>query len=104
MVGFDETKKELDKWNGVIARNRTAEHLSFPSNHAAKIKNSPTVEFLKRFRLKSDLMKKLEEVDPSVQFPAVEEEKEEKYTVTMEEMILKRKEAARLRALQVWKC
>lgn len=101
MVGFDETKKELGKWNGIIARNRTVDYLSFPLNHAAKIKNSPTVEFLKRFRLKSDLMKKLEEVDPSVQFPMVEEEKEENSKITMEEMILKRKQAARLRALQV---
>lgn len=101
MVGFDETKKELGKWNSIIARNRTAEYLSFPLNHAAKIKNSPTVEFLKRFRLKSDLMKKLEEIDPSVEFPTIEEEKEDNYKVTMEDMILKRKEAARRRALQV---
>ncbi|RLU20123.1 hypothetical protein DMN91_006729 [Ooceraea biroi] len=107
VVGFDETKKELSKWNATIARNRTVEHLSFPLNHAAKMKNSPTTEYLKRFRIKSDLMKRLEEVDPSVQFPAMEQEKDDKdenvYQDIKTQMIDKRKEAARLRALQSYK-
>jgi len=102
IIGFDKTKKELDKWNAIIATNRTSEHLSFPLNNVTKVKEAPTTEFLKRFRLKSDLIEKLEEVTPSIKFNAPqEEEKSDKYKVTIQEMILKRKEAARLRALQV---
>jgi len=68
----------------------------------AKIKQSPTTEFLKRFRFKSDLMQKLEEVTPSLPQAAQEKEKEaDEYKVTRQEMILKRKEVAKLRALQV---
>lgn len=63
------------------------------------------MEFLKRFRLKSDLMTKLEEIDKDIGVKEKEEEQEEdpnkKFKVTMKELILKRKEAARQRALQV---
>lgn len=48
-------------------------------------------------------MKKLEEVDPSIsEFPVEEEKKDRKY-ITMQELILRRQEAAKRRALQVWK-
>lgn len=95
----------MQKWNAIIAKNRTADQLSFPLKHTGEIKESPTVEFLKRFRLKSDLMTKLEEIDKDIGIKEKEEEQEEdpnkKFKITMKELILKRKEAARQRALQV---
>ncbi|XP_070148835.1 U3 small nucleolar RNA-associated protein 14 homolog A [Polyergus mexicanus] len=103
-VGYDNVKKDLTKWNGVIARNRTVNQLSFPLKCTAEVKDfnaSKTPAFLKGFKIKSDLMKKFEEVDPSLLYPpAEEEEKDNKYKMTKEEMILKRKEIARLRAQQ----
>ncbi|XP_020287333.1 U3 small nucleolar RNA-associated protein 14 homolog A isoform X2 [Pseudomyrmex gracilis] len=105
-VGFENTKKDLQKWNAIIAKNRTADHLSFPLKHIGKIKESPTAEFLKRFRVKSDLMTKLEEIDKEngIQTEEKEEENpEEKFKVTMKELILKRKEAAKQRAQQSYK-
>lgn len=106
-VGYDNVKKDLSKWNGIIARNRIADQLSFPLKRTAEVKNfnaSKTPDFLKGFKTKSDLMKKFEEVDPSLLYPpAEEEEKDNKYKMTKEEMILKRREVARLRAQQVYK-
>lgn len=103
-VGYDGVKKELNKWNGIIARNRTADRLFFPLKHTTEVKDfksSNIPKFLKGFKTKSDLMKKFEEVDPSLLYPPVEEEKKDnEHKLTMEEMILKRKEAARLRAQQ----
>lgn len=61
-------------------------------------------EFLRGFNTKSDLMKKIEKVDPTLLYPAdKEEEKDNKYKMTLEEIILRRKEAAKLRAQQVQK-
>lgn len=97
----------MRKWDSVVARNRTAEQLSFPLKRVSAVKDSRTSkipEFLRGFNTKSDLMKKFEELDPMLLYPAVnEEKKDDKYKMTLEEMILKRKEAARLRAQQVQK-
>lgn len=47
-------------------------------------------------------MKKFEEVDPTLLYPTnQEEEKDNRYKMTLKEVILRRKEAARLRAQQV---
>lgn len=94
----------MQKWNAIIAKNRTADQLSFPLKHIGEIKESPTAEFLKRFRVKSDLMTKLEEIDKENGIQTEEKEEEnsdKKFKVTMKELILKRKEAARQRAQQV---
>ncbi|KXJ13096.1 U3 small nucleolar RNA-associated protein 14-like A [Exaiptasia diaphana] len=32
-VAFDETSKEVGKWQPIVKKNREAEHLSFPLNH-----------------------------------------------------------------------
>lgn len=97
----------MQKWDSVVTRNRTAEQLSFPLKRLAPIKDSRTSkipEFLRGFSTKSDLMKKFEELDPALLYPAdKEEEKGNKYKMTLEEVILRRKEAARLRAQQVQK-
>ncbi|XP_072763673.1 U3 small nucleolar RNA-associated protein 14 homolog A [Anoplolepis gracilipes] len=103
-VGYENVKKDLTKWNSIIATNRTADRLFFPLKRIEEVKDfnaSKIPQFLRGFKTKSDLMKKFEEVDPSLLYPPVEEEKKDnKYKMTMEEMILKRKEAARLRAQQ----
>ncbi|KAL6260316.1 hypothetical protein P5V15_007847 [Pogonomyrmex californicus] len=106
-VGFEKVQDELKKWESVVTRNRTAECLSFPLKRSAPIKDNDTSKipkFLKGFNIKSDLMKKFEEVDPTLlNPPAEEEEKVDKYKMTMEEMLLRRKEAARIRAQQSYK-
>jgi len=49
-------------------------------------------------------MKKFEEVDPTLLYPAEEEEeKDNKHKITLEEVILRRKTVAKFRAQQVQK-
>lgn len=95
----------MKKWDSVVARNRTAKQISFPLKRLTPIKDSHTSKisaFLRGFNTKSDLMKKFEEVDPTLLYPTnQEEEKDNRYKMTLEEVILRRKEAARLRAQQV---
>lgn len=101
-VGYENVKDDLAKWKGLIAKNRTEPRLIFPLKYPAEVKESPTTKFLKRFRTKSDLMKELEELGPSSEtLPAAGEEKNTKYKLTKQEMILRRKEIARFRAQQV---
>jgi len=103
-VGYENVKNDLGRWKGLITKNRTAPRLIFPLKRPTEVKDSPTTEFLKRFRTKSDLMQELEKVDPlSENLPAAGEEKDNKYKLTKQEMIMKRKEIARFRAQQVWK-
>ncbi|XP_014471605.1 PREDICTED: U3 small nucleolar RNA-associated protein 14 homolog A [Dinoponera quadriceps] len=104
---FDHVKKDLHKWDAVVARNRTATHLSFPlATFKKKGKNKPIPHFLDGLRLKSELQRKLEaleeEVESTVEKLAPEEKDEvkDKPELTLEEMKLKRHEAARLRAQQ----
>jgi len=48
-------------------------------------------------------MKKFEEVDPTLLYPAEEEEEKDKHKITLEEVILRRKTVAKFRAQQVQK-
>ncbi|KYN05167.1 U3 small nucleolar RNA-associated protein 14 like protein B [Cyphomyrmex costatus] len=106
-VGYEKVKEELQKWDSVVTRNRIAEQLSFPLKRVAPVKDSHTSKipkFLSGFSTKSDLMKKFEELDSTLLYPDDKEElKNNKYKMTLEEVILRRKEAAKLRAQQSYK-
>ncbi|XP_012539674.2 U3 small nucleolar RNA-associated protein 14 homolog C [Monomorium pharaonis] len=107
-IGLEKVTEELKKWDSIVAKNRTAEQLVFPLKRITPVTDShnlKTPKFLKGFSIKSDLMKKFEEVDPTLLYPAVdkEEEKDNKYKMTLKEVIIRRKEAARLRAQQSYR-
>ncbi|XP_011877840.1 PREDICTED: U3 small nucleolar RNA-associated protein 14 homolog A [Vollenhovia emeryi] len=106
-IGYDKVKDELKRWESVVAKNRTAEQLSFPLKRLTAVKDtraSNIPEFLRGFNTKSDLMKKIDQVDPTPLLPADKEgEKDNLYKMTLEEVIMRRKEAARLRAQQSYK-
>lgn len=95
-VGFENTKKELGKWSGIIARNRTAASVSFPLSQMS-MKLVPTEEFTKKFRLQSELEKKLAELDP----PKEPEPEKDQFPLTLEEILERRREAAKFRAQEV---
>lgn len=63
------------------------------------MKLEPSKDFVKRFRVQSDLEKELALLEPQKENI---EQKEDKLKLTLEEAIMKRKEAARIRAQQVW--
>lgn len=102
-VGYDNVKKDLNRWNAIVTSNRIADRLFFPLKRTEEVKDTSKIpQFLRGFRTKSDLMKKFEEVDPSLLYPPAEEEKkDDEYKMTMEEMTIRRMEAARFRAQQV---
>lgn len=97
-VGFENTKKELKKWNSIITKNRIAESLQFPLNQPSALKLEPTNEFISRFRLQSDLEKELAALEPQKENI---EQKGNEFSLTLKEVVMKRKEAARIRAQQV---
>ncbi|CAL7943621.1 unnamed protein product [Xylocopa violacea] len=99
IVGFENTKQELKKWNAIIMNNRVAESLCFPSNHSL-MKSEPSKEFVKRFRLQSDLEKELAVLEPR---KGDIEKKVDEFSLTLKEIMMKRKEAARIRAQQSYK-
>ncbi|XP_078039041.1 U3 small nucleolar RNA-associated protein 14 homolog A isoform X2 [Augochlora pura] len=99
IVGFENTKQELKRWNAVITRNRAAESLRFPLSQSS-IKLEPTKEFLTRFRIQSDLEKALAALEPQKENV---EEKEDDFSLTVDEIIMKRKEAAKIRAQQSYR-
>ena len=66
----------------------------------SSIKLDSSTEFVKRFRLQSDLEKELAALEPQKDNI---EEKSDEFSLTLKEIIMKRKEAARIRAQQVVK-
>ncbi|XP_066600138.1 U3 small nucleolar RNA-associated protein 14 homolog A isoform X2 [Prorops nasuta] len=100
IVGFENTSNELKKWNAIIATNRVAENIIFPLRNYLPVKIDPSTSFLKRFRMQSDLQKALAELQPNKEEV---EENEEKFSMKMNEIMEKRKEAARYRAQQSYK-
>ncbi|CAK9811067.1 U3 small nucleolar RNA-associated protein 14 homolog A [Anthophora plagiata] len=99
IVGFENAKQELKKWNAVITRNRTAESLHFPLNQSS-VQFEQSTEFVKRFRLQSDLEKELAALEPQKENI---EQKSDKFSLTLKEIVMKRKEAAKIRAQQSYK-
>lgn len=96
-IGFQKTKSELNKWNSVVDKNRVAAQLIFPLNQGEvdfKEVKSKDIEFPKRY--KSELDIELEKLEPQAE-PVVEEDQ---FPLSMEELVQKRKEMARLRAHQ----
>lgn len=63
------------------------------------MKLEPSKEFVKRFRLQSDLEKELAALEPEKENI---EQKKDRFSLTLKEIIMKRKEAARIRAQQVY--
>ncbi|XP_015603966.1 U3 small nucleolar RNA-associated protein 14 homolog A [Cephus cinctus] len=99
VVGFENVKKDLNKWNGIVARNRTAEKLTFPLRQPS-MKVDGSTAFIQRFRIQSELEKELAALEPKQEKP---EEKEEEFPLTLEEILQRRQETARFRAQQSYK-
>lgn len=99
IVGFENTQTELKKWNAIITKNRTATSVQFPLNQPS-MRLEPTNQFVKRFRIQSDLEKELAALEP--QKENIDKQIDE-FSLTMKEVMMQRKEAAKLRAQQSYK-
>lgn len=92
-VGYEKTRFDLDKWDAVVTAHRGAEHLRFPLQTDVKLKHDEKPHFT--YRVKSELEKELEEINPKVEVFNIEENR---VPLTMKEILEKRREAAKLRA------
>lgn len=107
--GFERTLKDLSRWDAIVARNRTATQLFYPLRYPkSKRERDNPADFISRLRLKPDLQRKMEELDPKLKEPPVEEkdnkkeEKDDKKSeITLRNMRKKRNETAQRRARQV---
>lgn len=100
-TGYEATKKKVGRWDPVVARSRTVDYVAFPIKHISS-KLEPTGDFLTKLKLKSDLEKELDELDPA---PMLEDEEEEEpvFPMTYEEMVEHRQHLAKMRAQQSYK-
>ncbi|XP_023289391.1 U3 small nucleolar RNA-associated protein 14 homolog A [Orussus abietinus] len=98
-LGFDNVKEELQKWNAIIARNRTAERMTFPLSQPS-MGLGGTTYFFNRFRIQSELEKELAELEPKK--PEIEV-KDDQFSATLQEILERRNEAAKLRAQQSYR-
>lgn len=99
-VGFTKSKDELAKWNSIVEKNRVASQLSFPLKQgevdfASNLSGQKKTPVRKRFKSELDLA--LEQVEePKIEIVYVEN----KFPLSMEEIMAKRQEMAKLRAHQ----
>lgn len=100
-VGYEKTRQELDKWEPVITANRASLNLTFPLNTNVNFGQEDKSKY--EFRVKSELQKKLEEVENKYEVHVVEMEEEKKFPMTLEEIMERRREAAKMRAHQSYK-
>lgn len=101
-VGYEKTKQELDKWEAVVTANRASLNLQFPleTNLNFSEENDKSKY---EFRIKSDLQKKLEEIDNKYEVVVVEPKLDKKFPMTLREIMKRREEAAKMRAHQSYK-
>ncbi|KXJ77858.1 hypothetical protein RP20_CCG006357 [Aedes albopictus] len=100
---YGKAQKGLDLWEPVVTASDVAPQTVFPLQYGSVGLANEAPQKLSQYRVKSDLMKAMEELDRKYQKEEVEEEAEDKYTLTLEELREKRKEAARQKMREAYK-
>lgn len=95
-TGFLEVKATLDRWNSIVAKNRTSEYREFPLMGVEDGPRGPVKVSISKYMIKSELELELESLNPD----SGEPQQEKLFPLTMAEMIEHRNQAARLRAKQ----
>ncbi|RZC42217.1 U3 small nucleolar RNA-associated protein 14 A, partial [Asbolus verrucosus] len=101
-VAYEKARLELDRWEAVVTSNRVSTNLSFPLDSDVNLSKKEAENFTSMWRLKSSLEQELEKVEPKVEEFHIDLE-QEKFPLTMKEMLARRREAAKLRAFQGYK-
>ncbi|KAK6628464.1 hypothetical protein RUM43_002279 [Polyplax serrata] len=96
MVGFEGVQKQLKRWNAVVEKNNLKDHLVFPlANTSMKLETSNS--FHKQFKNPTPLEEEITKFFKEDK-PLKNNDEEDDFPLTLEEMLEKRKEMARLRA------
>ncbi|KAE8746197.1 hypothetical protein FOCC_FOCC007069 [Frankliniella occidentalis] len=101
-VGFENVKEQLSQWDPVVLRNRISDDLVFPLKSSKGTRLNPE-EFLSPHQGATELERQIAAVlndSPSVQ---KEREEKEEYPLSLEEMIQRRKELARIKAQESYR-
>lgn len=103
-IAYEEATKQLDRWDAIVTSNRAAGTLRFPLNHDdLKMDINETPENLFNWG-KTNLQLALEKVAPLPELETiVVNTDDQEFPLTMEEMMEKRKETAKLRAVQSYR-
>ncbi|KAJ3625139.1 hypothetical protein MTP99_018702 [Tenebrio molitor] len=98
-VAYEKARLQLDRWEPTVTANRVSVNLSFPLDNDLKMDKKEATNVAGMWRVKSKLEEELEKHEPQVEEFKIDLE-EEKFPLTMKEMLTRRKEAAKLRAFQ----
>ncbi|EAT39506.1 AAEL008706-PA [Aedes aegypti] len=100
---YGKAQTNLDLWEPVVTASDVAPQTVFPLQYGNVGLVNEAPQKLSQYRVKSDLMKAMEELDRKYQKDEPEEAEEDKYTLTLEELRQKRKEAARQKMREAYK-
>lgn len=96
-LAYEKAVSELDRWEAVVEKNKVEETINFPLiDHEAVKLATTTPRQPMSYRIKSDLMSKLEKMDPVAE-PVTQSEKAARNQRLKEELRDQRKDLARLR-------
>ncbi|XP_060521252.1 U3 small nucleolar RNA-associated protein 14 homolog A [Cylas formicarius] len=103
-VGYEKSRLQFDRWEGFVASNRALAHQVYPlgSLEKTRIEEREAANFPQTWRIKSEIQRELEKLEPRVEINRVDEDQKE-FTLTLEELKERRNEMAKLRAHQSYK-
>lgn len=100
-TGYLETKKKVGRWDPIVARSRTVDQVFFPLKKAEN-RLQPTQAFISKLKTKSELERELEAVDPP-DIVQEDDEEEQVYPMSYEEMVEHRQHLAKIRAQESYR-
>lgn len=116
-VGYENVKKQLNRWDAIVYSQRVAEQVTFPLK-SSTVHEHRSSDFLSRFRTSTPLEQEVERIlKESAEINArmkkentedsvkedEEKEEEEEFPLTLEEIMERRQLAAKVRAQQTYK-
>lgn len=101
-VAYENTKKQLDQWDPVVLRHRISDDLVFPLKSANSARLKPE-EFLSPNQGATELEREIAAVLNDSPLVQREREEQEEFPLSLEEMIQRRKELARLKAQESYR-
>lgn len=100
-VAYKKTQNELGKWDPIVSAIRSSTHTTFPLHSDSKLDDKVDSLGGADWGYKTSLQKELEKVEPKEEVYVMDDDDE--FPMTMEEIMEKRREAAKMRAHESYK-
>ncbi|KAJ3019738.1 hypothetical protein HKX48_001843 [Thoreauomyces humboldtii] len=104
-VAYDESKKEVSKWQPLVKKNRETSHLKFPMNEPSAL-NQSSGALVEKFVATNDMESEIEKIleDAALLEKSQQEAEElELNKISKEEMLERRAELSKMRSLLFFK-